>query len=237
MRLQDNNQQIQIHVADDAGQTLTCPSAEFAGFEPTYQPLTDNQVRVWTLTLGYVSDNGNQRGDGFYTPERLAEYCGKVAIYQAAYAAAHPPEPELPAIYADITLAGAQTATGFFCLDNSGTNAQTVTACLRATAATSDGTNILPIGTAENPVIWNIILREARTINHDVITEGASDPVYTILPASFVGGVCQFEWRVHGNKAAMCYVRERDFGRVTWPDGTVYQVKLIAPVQLVIYEM
>ena len=238
-RLQDSGGV--IHILDDAGAVFSCPSVEFIGFEPTYQAVPSGNVRTWTPNVQCVSDGAYQRGDPFYLSDLFALYVAKIPVYQAAYDAAHPPvvtpiEPDLPAIYADITLAGAQTATGFFCVDNGGLTALTVTAKLRASTDTTSAANILPIGTDASPVIWNIMLREARTINHDVISEGAADPVYTILPVPFVAGACQFEYRCRGGKATMCYVRERDFGRVPWPDGTIFQVKLLSPVQFVIYE-
>lgn len=230
-----------IHILNDAGVVFSCPSAEFATYETTYQPLQAGEVRIWTPETQSISSDGYQHADPFYAADRFALYVSKLSGYQAAHDAAHPvivtpPEPELPAIYADITLSGSRTATGFFCLDNGGATALIVITKLRLTQDTGSPANILPIGTEGSPVVWNVMLREARQINHDVITEGASDPVYTILPVPFVAGECQFEYRVNGNKAAMCYVRERDFGRVTWPDGTIFQVKLLAPVQLVVYE-
>lgn len=66
-RFQDNGNLIQI--LDDAGAVFSCPSAEFAGFETTYQAVPSGRVRTWTPEVRYVSDGSYQMGDPFYMPD------------------------------------------------------------------------------------------------------------------------------------------------------------------------
>lgn len=90
-----------IRIQDKHGCFFTCPSAEFVSYEPDYQPLQSPSVlRYWNETVAYESDGSSQSGDLLHSYARLAEYCERIAQYQAAYEAAHPPiEPEYPKIY------------------------------------------------------------------------------------------------------------------------------------------
>lgn len=90
VKLQESSQ-IMVLV-DENGNVFTCSTAQFVGHEKTYQPVSANQVRVWTPTTQYVSDGENQSRDIFYTPERFTLYVSKIMTYQAFVDAANAPQ-------------------------------------------------------------------------------------------------------------------------------------------------
>jgi hypothetical protein len=143
---------------------------------------------------------------------------------------------ELPIMYADITLTEKNNASKCLYINNNGTHRVTITAKLRYSTDTTISTNIVSIGTAIAPFVWNIIFREARFLQHDTMTENIADPFYMVLPGSFIAGVCTLQWKVTNTRSTMCYIQEGDFGRISLTNGMIYQVKLIAPVKLIIYE-
>lgn len=97
-----------VFIQDIQGKKFSCPSSEFAKFEPTYNPLTSPYiVRMWSEDKHYISTGDTQTEDPFYTYLCLADYCSKINIYQVAYDIMHPTdEPEYITIYVALTITG-----------------------------------------------------------------------------------------------------------------------------------
>ena len=89
-RFQDTNNLVLLRNAE--GQEFSCPSADFALYEPTYQPVTTGQGRIWDEHAQRIAADGNQRGDAFYTPERFALYLDKIAVYQVLHDVKYAPQ-------------------------------------------------------------------------------------------------------------------------------------------------
>lgn len=71
-------------------QEFTCPSEEFSDYEPAYEPLEARfTARIWTLERTWRSDGKKDYPDS----HDCSGYIAKITTYQAAYDAAHAPEP------------------------------------------------------------------------------------------------------------------------------------------------
>lgn len=166
-------------------------------------------------------------GDGYI---RLATEAEKAARND-------PIPPELPAIYADVVVTDPVDASDVPRLQNDGEDYVTVVAKLRSTSSTADDSNVI---TLIDGVSWNIQLREATETNHDVITSHPTDPIYDVFEATFMAGVCSFNYTTT-NKPAVVYMREADFEILTLPVGQGgtqdYRVELINPIIVKVYRM
>lgn len=89
MYLQDSQSSIVLRAGD---QQIACTRAEFAAIEPDYQPPPDGAARIWSEPVQCLLKDGNQIADPWYTPERLAYFCGKIAQYADALDALSNPQ-------------------------------------------------------------------------------------------------------------------------------------------------
>jgi len=203
MYLQDTHSSLILRAGD---QQIACTRAEFATIEPEYQPPPDGAARIWSEPVQCLLQDGDQIADPWYTPERLAYFCGRIAQYADALDALHHPQ---------TIWVHTQQAKALLCASDPA-DAIPFDIAVRFGPAADDP----PVPMT---AMWPIMLRQKNGLAMDNIlisfTDGQATGRYTYNPALPLG-----EW----------YIDESDFTTVDL-DGVQYLVKLANTVRFTIY--
>lgn len=217
-----------VRVQDASGEFFKCPVDEFLTYESSYVPLSDPfNVRVWNMSIFYVSDGLSQVIDLFYSWEKFSLYCSKIEQYQSLYDEAHQGETEepLPSIFAHIDVI---TDSEW----NSETDINGVHSLYRQA-----GSKIqieAKVSASQEPLAAPLLINKKWNFR----VRKSNGSIGFIFSKSFVSGVVSpFFWEPGEKVPSEIYtLEERDFETVSI-QGQEHQIQLVTPVIIELLEV